>query len=356
MRETPLFKQCPNCQQFSPEDSSVCLQCGYSFDTEHATEDTREAGGLEGLSRQPPENSEEQAPEKKRGCLRKGGGGLVVVGLLIVLSVIGFILPNDFDEPTTSIQSTNTPVPTFTSTPAGSTVTQTTSPSDTEAQAQPTKPQDPPTPVRPTATPTQRPMVTINSDMNVREGPGTNYPVIGTVSSGQQFPITGKNPAGDWWKINYNGRDGWVFGQLVSPTNAKHVQIAIVIPTPPSTPKPTSTPRPRPTRTPIVTLDKTERANMWVYISNNEYFMLVYADPAFDIEKFELDLFIDGREYGHSNKIYADEGPRKLSGGPEQRSHASVQRVSAQTPSGDLRCVRHTESDSYTSVFACVFR
>lgn len=249
MRETPLFKQCPNCQQFSPEDSSVCLQCGYSFDTEHATEDTREAGGLEGLSRQPPENSEEQAPEKKRGCLRKGGGGLVVVGLLIVLSVIGFILPNDFDEPTTSIQSTNTPVPTFTSTPAGSTVTQTTSPSDTEAQAQPTKPQDPPTPVRPTATPTQRPMVTINSDMNVREGPGTNYPVIGTVSSGQQFPITGKNPAGDWWKINYNGRDGWVFGQLVSPTNAKHVQIAIVIPTPPSTPKPTSTPRPRPTRT-----------------------------------------------------------------------------------------------------------
>ena len=85
-------------------------------------------------------------------------------------------------------------------------------------------------------------MVTINNDMNVRQGPGTNYPIIGTASIGQQFLITGKNGAGDWWKIKYNGKDGWVFGQLVTATNGESVRVAA---------QPTSTPRPRPNRTPV---------------------------------------------------------------------------------------------------------
>ncbi len=65
MSETPLFKQCPQCQQFSPAESNVCQQCGYNFDLEHAPEDAGEVGRLEGLSRQAEENSEEEAPKKK---------------------------------------------------------------------------------------------------------------------------------------------------------------------------------------------------------------------------------------------------------------------------------------------------
>ncbi len=141
-------------------------------------------------------------------------------------------------------RSTNTPVPTFTSTPAGSTVSETTGESDTQIQVPPTDTPVPSTPIPPTATPTPRPMVKINNDMNVRQGPGTNFPIIGTASPGQQYPITGKNHAGDWWEINYNGQAGWVFGQLVSPTNAEHVRLAT---------QPTSTPRPRPTHTPRAT-------------------------------------------------------------------------------------------------------
>ena len=60
------------------------------------------------------------------------------------------------------------------------------------------------------------PVVTINGNMNVRGGPGTFYPVLGTASAGEQFAITGKNSSGSWWRISYNEQPGWVFSQLVT--------------------------------------------------------------------------------------------------------------------------------------------
>lgn len=355
MSERPLFKQCPNCQQFSPEESSACLQCGYDFESEQKPEESRKAGGLEGLSPHLPENSEGKRPKKKSGCLRKLGlGALIVVGLFIVLGVIGSFLPDDLYDSSTSVQPASTSIPTFTSTPMGSTAADSEGHSNT--QTQPTLPTTPPTHSPPTRTPVPAPILTIDREANIRHGPGTNYPVIGTASPGRTFPITAKSPDGEWWKISYNGQAGWVWGQLVTPTNETFVQIAATLPTPIPTPEPTKTLRPRPTQTPRVTLDRTQRANLWVHIANDEYYMVVYADPAFDIEEFTLELFVDGKRYCNTSKIYDDEGPRKLSCEVEQRLHTSVQRVSAQTPSGDLKCERHVESDSNSSVFACVFR
>ncbi len=60
------------------------------------------------------------------------------------------------------------------------------------------------------------PVVTINGNMNVRGGPGTFYPVLGTASAGEQYVITGKNSSGSWWRINYNEQPGWLFSQLVT--------------------------------------------------------------------------------------------------------------------------------------------
>ena len=60
------------------------------------------------------------------------------------------------------------------------------------------------------------PVVTISGQMNVRGGPGTFYPVLGTASAGEQFAITGKNSSGSWWRINYNEQSGWVYGPLVT--------------------------------------------------------------------------------------------------------------------------------------------
>ncbi len=144
---------------------------------------------------------------------------------------------------------TNTPVPTFTSTPVGPAPAS--GGGQTSSQT-PSQPAATPVPVAPAATATpEAATVTIgNILMNVRGGPGTNYNVIGTASPGQQFRITGKNPGlGDWWQIDYSGQTGWVFGQLVTATNAETVQVALVIPAPPP---PTATPIP-PTPVPVPT-------------------------------------------------------------------------------------------------------
>ncbi len=145
---------------------------------------------------------------------------------------------------------TTTPAPTFTATPVDPAAADTSGQANAQTQEQPTA-----TPAAPTDTPTdtptpQAPTVTINTNMNVRGGPGTNYSILGTASPGQQFPITGKNPAGNWWQIDYNGRAGWVFGQLVTAAHAEGMQVATNIPAPPPTPTPPPTPRPAPTLRP----------------------------------------------------------------------------------------------------------
>ncbi len=145
---------------------------------------------------------------------------------------------------------TNTPVPTFTATPVGAAPAASSSQTGSQTQVQPVATS---APRGATATP-ELPMVTIgNVLMNVRGGPGTNYHVIGTASPGQRFAITGKNPGlGDWWQIDFSGETGWVYGPLVTATNANSVQVALVIPAPPpptATPIP-PTPVPAPTQPP----------------------------------------------------------------------------------------------------------
>lgn len=52
--------------------------------------------------------------------------------------------------------------------------------------------------------------------VNVREGPGTGFAVLGQVSPGENYKITGKTAGNDWWQIDFGDRKGWVIGQLVS--------------------------------------------------------------------------------------------------------------------------------------------
>ena len=116
-----------------------------------------------------------------------------------------------------------------------------------EATATPTvtptpSPTSPPTP---TPTPTSvSPTARISRIMNVRAGPGTNYPILGQTAVGDQYPISGKNPSGGWWQIIYRGQYAWIYSPLVTAINPELVQVASIIPTPPPTPIPTSTPIP----------------------------------------------------------------------------------------------------------------
>jgi uncharacterized protein YraI len=185
---------------------------------------------------------------------------------------------------------TRTPLPTFTPTPeGGQPVVPTTAPEtapdaqptpETAAQAPTTAPQAPLTDTQTTTgtgqgdtdqvvintpAPAQTPtaaasptsaaaQVTTNDIVNIRQGPGTNYGLAGSAQAGETFRVTGKNAAGDWWQIDYNGQPAWIFGQLVTAAGTEGVAVAQNIPAAPTAAPvpPTNTPAPAaPTAAPV---------------------------------------------------------------------------------------------------------
>jgi hypothetical protein len=82
--------------------------------------------------------------------------------------------------------------------------------------------------------------------MNLRGGPGTNYPVVGSANAGDSFAIVGVNGQGDWWQIALADGLAWVYGPLVSAEAADGVPVAEAppLPTRPPTQPPAPTPRP----------------------------------------------------------------------------------------------------------------
>lgn len=99
--------------------------------------------------------------------------------------------------------------------------------------------------VAPTATPapTTAPTpavpiaVVTAASINVRGGPGTDYPVVGGLVAGQTCAVIGRNQAATWWQISCPGVNGWVFGDLVALSGPiSTVQVAQSAP--PPTPAP----------------------------------------------------------------------------------------------------------------------
>ena len=98
----------------------------------------------------------------------------------------------------------------------------------------------------PTATATPQPMVAAGQAVNVRSGPGTDYPIIASLEGGDQAVIVAQNPAGDWWQIRLgNEKLGWVLGKIVTTLgDTLRIPIAKDIPAPPPTPTPAATATP----------------------------------------------------------------------------------------------------------------
>ncbi|MCB0211022.1 MAG: SH3 domain-containing protein [Anaerolineae bacterium] len=83
--------------------------------------------------------------------------------------------------------------------------------------------------------------------LNVRSGPGVNYPRIGQVELGEVVEINGVNE--DWWRITYPhslGDYGWVSGAFIDAIYAGDVPFFPAPPTPIPTPTVTPTPSPPP--------------------------------------------------------------------------------------------------------------
>lgn len=167
-----------------------------------------------------------------------------------------------------------TPKPTFTATAVvieeplvAPTFTPTATPDATTAPLDTPTPDASPTPDA-TATPQTARAVIDNPTLNVRSGPGTTYGTLGQVRNGERYDITGKNAAGSWYEINFNGQTGWVSGDYINiegdPASiaqaanipAAPVQPVVILPTPRPVvvvpPTATAVPAPAgPTATPV---------------------------------------------------------------------------------------------------------
>ena len=108
-------------------------------------------------------------------------------------------------------------------------------------------PTQPPAYTPPPAVP-QRPKATVKSaNLNVRSGPGSNYPVIGSARQGETMTVTGQTGDCAWLAVNTgSGKAGWVSGDanLVTQSAACSSIPEAPVPPPPA-PAPTSPPAPK---------------------------------------------------------------------------------------------------------------
>jgi hypothetical protein len=80
--------------------------------------------------------------------------------------------------------------------------------------------------------------------INVRGGPGVEYPIIGVLIAGQQIPALGRSVGGQWVLVAYPGASegiAWVYSPLVE------IVGSLPVVAPPPTPTPRTTPTIDPT-------------------------------------------------------------------------------------------------------------
>lgn len=174
--------------------------------------------------------------------------GQVSLQPLANLSVVG-----QLDTPTPS----PSPTPTPTIVPLLPTETPAPLPTDTPTPSPTTTPLPSPTPIPATPTPSLA-LLTLNVPaLNVRTGPGTQYPTIGQLTQGNQAEIVGQANAGQglWWEIRFAagaGGVGWVSADPTFGTGSNVAGVPLVsVPTPVSPAPLVPTPSAPPTSTPL---------------------------------------------------------------------------------------------------------
>jgi uncharacterized protein YraI len=93
-------------------------------------------------------------------------------------------------------------------------------------------------PVEPVPPTSGAPSVTATTDVNVRSGPSTDYPVYGVAPTGASAPVTGISPDGGWYVITIPTTyspdgTGWVSATYVTLQGATPADLPIVQPPPP---------------------------------------------------------------------------------------------------------------------------
>jgi uncharacterized protein YraI len=174
-----------------------------------------------------------------------------LLSICFICAVFVLIWPNETAEETvllptkalTELLPTETPTepsPTETPTEPLSTETPTKLP-PTEPPAEEAPPTETPTPEE------LKPFVTaVESSVNLRNGPSTDYEVVGTLSPGESLEIVGRNVDSSWWQVSTPNGSAWVAASVVTASNMDDRILVAEAPPPPI--QPTSTePPPQPT-------------------------------------------------------------------------------------------------------------
>lgn len=182
---------------------------------------------------------------------------LILVNYIIFSQLFARVM--DTVEPQAAI--TRTPNPTFTATPIIPTATPTETPTPVPPTPTPTNtsvmnppPTETPTagmgeppPAPATATPVgpaTGPVVTAQSSaVNLRRGPGVNYPRVGTLLQGQSLAIVGRNAAGSWWQVSTEQGVAWISASVTQASNTDG-GVPVASAPPPPAPVATATPVP----------------------------------------------------------------------------------------------------------------
>ncbi|MCC8356558.1 MAG: SH3 domain-containing protein [Oscillospiraceae bacterium] len=105
---------------------------------------------------------------------------------------------------------------------------------------------------------------------NVRNGPGTSYSILGTVTAGTSLTRTGIS--GGWSRVSYNGQTGFISTSLLSTTaptaTAAATATAAPTETPVATAAATPTPTAAPTATPAATVTSAPSAAYTITVSS----------------------------------------------------------------------------------------
>jgi len=122
--------------------------------------------------------------------------------------------------------------------------TNTSQPTPAPAKAVPATQAAPPTALAPTqpAAPAASTGVTLRAGqvVNIRSGPGTDYPVIGGLQAGTDTPVVGRDSGSSWLVVAYGGGTGWV-AKMVVTVNGDVASLPVVA-APPA--PPTAVPQP----------------------------------------------------------------------------------------------------------------
>jgi hypothetical protein len=186
--------------------------------------------------------------------LVSGIGVVVLVLVCFGLGVLGILW-----KATQPQQIGPTPTATFVTSPVPATFT----PIPTDTPPPPTDTPvltETPTPI-PTPLP-EAPSCTTSVGLNIRAGPGPDYPDIGDIPAGKTVGVIGQNFRNDvvWWKI---GDDSWVSGKYcMGNKEAEAVEFA------PAPPTPTATQTMTPTDTPTATNTPTPTPECWAQVPN----------------------------------------------------------------------------------------